>query len=391
MRLSNMTQHALICRGFLVGLVLLTGLLWGQPVWAQDAPTQQYAKANVEQIDKQGTKKINGYDNIYQEVTLKILDGPDAGQIIHVEHGGTTQITAGQKVSVGQTVVLTTFTTQDGQTQHIIVDSYRLPWLIVFGAIFVMVLLAVTGWKGLGSLAGLVVSLAVIAFWVTPQILHGGDPLLISIAGSAVILLVTTYLAHGISRQTSVALVATFGSLIVTGVLAIITVNVARITGISSEEVYSLQLNQATATINTQGLLLGGIIIGTLGALNDVTTTQSATVFELVHSMTKPTLGHVVGRSLVIGREHILSLVNTLVLAYAGASLAIFLFFILNPSSQPLWVMINSETVFDEVLRTIVGSFGLILAVPAVTLLAAWSALRHRPTEEELAKMGHHH
>lgn len=375
----------------LLAIVVLLGLAIHRPAWAQEAPGQSFAKARVQSVDKEGTKEIHGFSNLYQDVTLKILDGPDAGQIIKLEHGGTNQITAGQKVHAGETVVLTTFTEQDGTTEHIIVDSYRLPWLAIFGIIFVIFVLAVTGWKGLGSLAGLVFSLAIITFWIAPQILKGHDPLLISIAGSFVILFLTTYVAHGISRQTTMALIATFGSLIITGLLSILAVYVTRMTGVSSDEVYSLQLNQSTAAINTQGLLLGGIIIGMVGALNDVTTTQAATVFELVHSMAKPTFAHVVKRSLIVGREHILSLVNTLVLAYAGSSLAVFLFLILNPSGQPLWVMLNSETLFDEAIRTIIGSFGLILAVPVVTFMAAWSALRKEPTEAEMAKLPHHH
>ncbi len=379
--------------GLVVGGLLVT-LLAPAAVGAQesvDIPDQTFAKAQVQSVDKEGTKEIHGFENLYQDVTLKILDGPAAGQIIKVEHGGTTQITDGQKVRKGDTVVLTTFTDQAGQTEHIIVDTYRLPWLAVFGVFFVILVLVVTGWRGVGSLLGLIFSLGVITFWVAPQILNGHDPLLVSIAGSFVILFLTTYLAHGVSRQTTVALLSTFGALVLTGLLSLLAVYLTKMTGVSSDEVYSLQLNQTTAHINTQGLLLGGIIIGMVGALNDVTTTQAATVFELFHAMDKPQWGYLIKRSMVVGREHILSLVNTLVIAYAGSSLAVFLFLVLNPSDQPLWVILNSETLFDEIMRTIIGSFGLILAVPVVTIAAAWMVFRKEPTEAELAKMGHHH
>jgi uncharacterized membrane protein len=386
-----MRPHLNLLRLATLFILFLSILFWPASAIAQDVPTQTFSKARVEKIGAQGIREIHGFKNIFQKVTLKFLDGPNQGETLEMEHGGMTQITAGQKVHPGETVVVMTFTEQDGQTDHIIVDSYRLPWLAIFAVIFVVFVLAVTGWKGVGSLAGLTFSLAVIIFWVAPQILRGADPLLVSIGGSFVILFLTTYLAHGISRQTTMALLATFGSLIITGLLAALAIFVTRMTGISSDEVYSLQLNQATASINTQGLLLGGIIIGMVGALNDVTTTQAATVFELVHSMSKPAFPHVIKRSLIVGREHILSLVNTLVLAYAGSSLVVFLFLVLNPSGQPLWVILNGETLFDEVIRTIIGSFGLILAVPVVTFLAAWSALRKAPTEAEIAHLTHHH
>jgi uncharacterized membrane protein len=379
-------------RTILASIVLLLSLFMLAPVAsAQEAPKQSFAKAKVQSVDKEGTREVHGFRNNFQDVTLKILDGPAKGQIIHIEHGGETQINTGQKVKAGDTVVLTTFTSEDGSTQHIIVDTYRLNWLWIMGVVFVMLVLLVTGWQGLGSLAGLIFSLAVITFWIVPQILNGHDPLLISISGALVILFLTTYLAHGLSRQTTMALVATFVALVISGLLSILVVYLTKMTGVSSDEVYSLQMNQATADINTRGLLLGGIIISMVGALNDVTTSQAATVFELVHTMKKSTLGHVVKRGLHVGREHILSLVNTLVLAYAGSSLALFIFLVLNPSDQPLWVMLNSETLFDEAVRTFVGSFGLVLAVPLVTLLSAWSALKKAPTEAELVNAPHHH
>lgn len=380
-----------VSRLFVAIAILLSLISIAQPAWAEDAPQQSFAKARVQGVDKQGTVEVNGYQNTYQDVTLKILDGPDAGQIVHLRNGGTTQITKAQEVSKGQTVVLTTFTDQDGTAEHIIVDHYRLPWLWVFGLIFVAFVVWVTGRKGAGSLVGLCISLAVIGFWVAPQILHGHDPLLVSISGAIAILLLTTYMAHGISRQTTMAVAATTVALIITGILSWLAVYVTHMTGVSSDDIYSLQLNQATAGIDTRGLLLGGIIIGMVGALNDVTTTQAATVFALFDLKKPPAFQTLTKRSLVVGREHILSLVNTLVLAYAGSSLAIFILIVLNPNNQPLWVMINSETIFDEIIRTITGSFGLILAVPLVTFLTAWSILRKPPTEAEMAKLGHHH
>lgn len=197
----------------------------------------------------------------------------------------------------------------------------------------------------------------------------GHDPLTTSIIGSVVILLITTYLAHGISRQTTVALFSTFFALMVTAWLSSVMVGIAHLSGFT-EETASLQFG-LTKAVNVQGLLLGGIIIGTLGALNDVTTTQAASVFELAATDTKLGFAKLYEKGFSIGREHVVSLVNTLVLAYAGSSLALFLFLILNPQKVPLWVMVNSEEISDEIVRTLAGSLGLILVVPIVTLFAA--------------------
>lgn len=336
-------------------------------------PVSEFYKALVLSIESQGEKDFNGIKNIYQEVTLKVLDGPDKDKIIKIDNGGTISISAEQKVKAGETVVLTTIEGQEPeQKTYMIADKYRLSYLPFFVIAFIVLVLIVTGLKGVGSLLGLIISFAVIAFWIVPQIIQGHDPLGVSIVGSLVILIVTTYLAHGISKQTTVAFVATFISLCVTALLAIVSVGLTKMTGMGSEESYSLQFNPITANINTKGLLLGGVIIGTLGALNDVTTTQAATIFELAKSEKNIKLMELAKRGFGVGKEHILSMVNTLLIAYAGSSLVIFIILALNPQNHPLWVVINTETIFGEIIRAVVGSFGLILAVPLVTVLASW-------------------
>jgi uncharacterized membrane protein len=198
---------------------------------------------------------------------------------------------------------------------------------------------------------------------------------MISIVGSAVILLVTMYLAHGFTRQTTLALSATAISLFLTGIFAVVFVSLARLSGLGSEDAYSLQQGFGQ-TINFHGLLLGGIIIGTVGVLDDVTTTQAATIHELAEANPKSTFEDLVKKGMRVGREHIASVVNTLVLAYAGASIAVFIYLQIGiqQQSQPLWVMLNSEVIMEEVIRTLAGSLGLVLAVPITTIIAAFFA-----------------
>ena len=188
------------------------------------------------------------------------------------------------------------------------------------------------------------------------------------IDGPLALLRLTTSLAHGVYKQTTVALISTFLALMLTAILSSFFVKLTHHSGYT-EETASLQLG-ATSKINIQGLLLGGIIIGTLGALNDITTTQAAAVFELAKTDRALKFGELFKKSFSIGREHVVSMVNTLVLAYAGSALSLFLFIILNPLKLPLWFMLNTENISDEVFRTISGSIGWVLVVPVVTLLA---------------------
>lgn len=338
------------------------------------SPASAYLKAKVENILDDGTKTIGGKQNPYQKVSLTLLDGTDKGKNLTIEYGGDTLITTQQKLRPGETVVLTKLT-QDKDTRYIISDRYRLPSLLLFSVIFIGMVLLLTGKKGLGSLTGLAISLLVIIGFIVPQILSGNDPLFISIVGSCIIMLTTLYLAHGFNAKTTIALVATCISLILTGILAIIAVHLTKLYGLGSEDAYNLFLG-FPKTINLQGLLLGGIIIGALGVLDDTTTTQSTTITELSEANPTYSMTKLFQKGMIIGKEHIASLVNTLVLAYAGAGIGIFIFIVLSfqNGSQPLWTILNSELLSEEIIRTLVGSIGLILAVPITTLLASFFA-----------------
>lgn len=341
-------------------------------------PSEEFYKAEVTDIITSGETFIDeNKTQPYQTVIVKILDGKEKDKEITVDHGKMTTISEEQLVSVGEKVVLLKLPTPTGSAYQII-DRYRLPALLPILLFFFVLVLVLSRWKGLGSIAGLTVSIAVIMLFIVPQILAGRDPLFISIVGSLFIMTVTIYLAHGFSRKTHIALFATFLSLLLTSFLAYLFVDIAHLTGLGNDDATSLRFGQ-TEHINFQGLLLGGIIIGALGVLDDITTSLSAVIEELKKANPGYTFRHLVTSGFRIGSEHISSLVNTLVLAYAGAGLPLFLFLILNPLGHPLWVILNSEIIVEEIIRTLAGSIGLVLAVPITTLLASWVVTQKKP------------
>jgi len=334
-----------------------------------------FNKAKVLEILDEGERNVGGVKIPFQEVKLEILEGKEKGKKIDHIHGGDVSITDDQKVRQGQTIVLSKSQNFDKTFTYQIADKYRLDNIIIFVAAFVVFVFFISGRKSLGSFIGLAFSFLVIIKFIIPQILDGKDPLLIIIIGSFLILLTTIYLAHGFSKQTTVAVFSTFITLALTGLLAVLFVNIGLLTGQGSEEAYSLRLGP-TEIINLKGLLLGGILIGVLGVLDDITTTQAAAVFELAKTDKKLSLTELIKKGHSIGKEHISSLVNTLVLAYTGVSLPIIIFFLLNPNNTPVWVIFNSELVSEEIVRTLAGSFGLVLAVPIATILAAFVAVK---------------
>ncbi len=364
-----------VCAAIFTIVFLLTAL----PVHAQTAPPdskpkEEVSKAKVLKVLEEGQKDIGGQKQLYQKVEIQFLDGAEKDKKLTITHGDITTIREEQKVKQDQTVVVLK-TSSPQTTLYQIVDTYRLTSLIPIVVFFLLLVIAISRWKGLGSLIGLAISFLVIVNFIVPNILAGDDPLTTSIVGSLFIMVTTIYISHGFNQKTHIALMATCISLVLTGVLAYIFVNATSLTGLGSEDATSL-IYGPTSNINFQGLLLGGIIIGTLGVLDDITTGLSSAMQELARANPKFQFKQLFGSGLRIGSDHIASLVNTLALAYAGAGLPLFLFIVLNPSNQPLWFILNSEMLVEEIIRTLAGSIGLILAVPLTAILAAWAFQR---------------
>ncbi len=268
-----------------------------------------------------------------------------------------------------------------------VADIWRAPSLIGLFVMFTILVVAVSRWQGLRSIIGMALSLAIIVLGLIPALLAGYDPVLVSVIASVGIGTLTVYLSHGWSLKSHISAVSIGITLLFVSLLASWAVDAAQIVGLGSEEAAFLQYGQ-TAGLNLQGLLLGGIILGALGVLDDITVSQVSTLFQLKKA--KPEMGfeELIERGLEVGRDHVASLVNTLVLAYSGANLPLFLLFALNEST-PHWVTLNREIIAEEVVRTLVGSIGLVIAVPITTLLAAWVCIQLDISKEE--SHGHIH
>ena len=301
----------------------------------------------------------------HQELEVQLLSGEAAGATITA---AADTLETSPEYRVGDRVVVSTLLGAD-ETSYVVTDAFRLPDVGIVLFFFVLLAVALGRKQGAMSLVGLAVSLAVLTFGVAPWILSGGSPLLASVVGGVAIAVVSICIAHGVSRRTLIALGATLLTLAIAVGLAAAAVAVIGLTGAGTEEAVYLKLG-AGVSINLAGLLLGGMIIGVLGVLDDVTTTQVASIEEIAKA--DRTLGsrELYVRGLSVGREHIASLVNTLALAYAGAAFPLFLLLMI-PGGPPLWVVLNSEAIVEEAARALVGGAALMLAVPISTLLAA--------------------
>jgi uncharacterized membrane protein len=343
-------------------------LLWpsSDPLGDEAAPPsdQQFAAevTEVEETDCTEVGQAPGLECF--NISARLTEGPDEGDTVEFPFGGSSNAATFEP---GDDIVMARAEEAPVGSQYYFVDFKRTTPLVLLAVLFAAVVVVLSRWRGLAALAGLAVSIIVLLQFVLPAILDGKNPLAVAIVGSSAIMFVALYLAHGVNARTSTAVLGTLGSLALTGLLAVIFVEVASFTGLSSEEATFLQV-QAEA-INLKGLLLGGIIIGALGVLDDVTVTQASAVWELHQANPEMGARRLYSSALRIGRDHIASTVNTLVLAYVGASLPLLVLF--TVSSRPLGSIITSEVVAEEIVRTLVGSIGLVASVPITTALAA--------------------
>ncbi len=267
-------------------------------------------------------------------------------------------------------------------------DFERRPVLIVVSLLFVGALLWFSRWHGVRALVSLAVSIAAIFFLLVPALLAGYNAALTTVGVAAIVMAVVLFGTHGFNPRSVIAFGGTFGTVVITGIIAFFSVSLMRLTGFSDDA--AVYLNFATnGELDLAGLLLGSIIIGILGVLDDVSITQASVVQQL--KAANPTLNMVglYSRAIKVGRDHIGSLVNTLALAYVGVSLPLILLYAKTDSS--ILVSLNQEVVAAELLRIIVGSIGLILAVPATTFVASWYFNKRAAPDSEHHEHHHHH
>jgi len=319
---------------------------------------------------ERGTAEVQSVGPCRQQVEgcqlaqVELLSGPGApgeAEALLPYGSQAPEVVAGDRIIVS-------FTEQapDGE-QYAFQDFDRGPPLLVLLILFAVAVLALSRWRGIGALASLAYSLVLIAGFTLPAIMEGSSPLLVAVTTAAAIMLVTLYLSHGFTVRTTVAMLGTLVSLVVIGGVGWVFTEVGHFTGLVDEG--SQYISGIAAQVDLRGLLLAGLVIGALGVLDDVTVTQTWAVWELADVDPDATTRSLFTRAMRIGRSHAASTVNTLVLAYVGATLPLMLVF--SALSLPFGVAVSQEVVAQEVVRGLVGGLGIIAAVPVTTAIAA--------------------
>ncbi|GAB5602087.1 hypothetical protein FJNA_06120 [Thermus sp. FJN-A] len=320
------------------GLVLV--LLWLLPAWAQGEG--QYLVGRILSLDPASSRAQVAVEGRTEEALLPTDGGGfrPGERVVLYREGGRLYVT----------------------------EPDRLPWLFALLGLFASLAALLGRGKGVRGLLGTFLSLLVVVYLVVPRVAAGGNPLLYAFLGSVGVLFLTLYLVHGVNRKTTAALLGTLLSVALVLGLSLFFVRGMAFTGLASEE--ALLLYQ-WGGVDLVSLFLAGVVVGALGALTDVAVTQAAVVQALAHANPRLGLGELYRRGMEVGYDHIGSLVNTLVLAYAAGSLPLFLLLTKDPT--PLRFLLNTEPFAAEIAAMVLSSLGLLLAVPFTTLLAAWA------------------
>jgi len=300
-----------------------------------------------------------------QIVTAELSSGPDDGDTIDFEVRATQFEVP--ELQPGDEVVLLDVATSPAQYRYSFVDFQRSTPLLWLVAAFVVVVVAFGRWKGVRALVGLAASAAVLIAFLVPALLRDEPAVPVALVATVAIGFLALYLAHGVNTGTTVALAGTLVSLALTSALAFGVAAATNLTGLADGRSQTLRVT--AEALDLRGLLVAGIVVGALGVLDDVTVSQVSIVAALRRANPGLSPRLLYREATRVGRDHVASTVNTLVLAYAGASLPLLLFF--AQGDQPIGRLVTSELISVEVVRMLVGSIGLVASVPITTGLAA--------------------
>ncbi|HEY4279259.1 MAG TPA: YibE/F family protein [Conexibacter sp.] len=324
-----------------------------------------------------------------ERVTIKLTSGDSKGHLGLIQStndGIDPTLHVGDGIRVAESPEVPGYDYGDKLTAYDVTDFSRGGALLVLFGVFAVLVLVFSRLRGVFSILGLAVSLGVVLVFIVPAILGGKPPVLVAIVGSLAIAMVTIVLCHGRGPKAVAAMLGTIATLLLTAGLAALFTQTTKLTGLSSDELFALRL--VDQNVSLTGLLIAGMVIGALGVLDDVTVSQSSTVFALRAANPALTYRELVKHAMEVGRDHVAATVNTLVLAYAGASLPVLLVFASGALSLPQSASL--ELVAEQIVGTLVGSIGLIAAVPLTTAIAAGLA-RSMDRDEVLTAAAHGH
>lgn len=367
----------------ILSLLILINILTLKPAQADElyVDYQGTYKAKIMSISE-GREENVGFSDVlavYKNLEIKFLNGPQKNNIVNIE-SDFPNIKEGQKVFINYNI-------HSGTDVYTITNIDRINSILFFVLLFIFVIILFGGWQGFRSIISLGFSFIAIFYILLPILLKGYDPILSSFVIAGAILFLAIFFTHGFNKESGVAYGGTMIAVLLTSLLAMAAVKITNLSGFTGDESTYLNMNTG-GVLDFSGLLLAAMIVGVLGVLDDIAVTQASVVTELYNTDKSLTRRQVYIKAIRVGKEHVSALVNTLILAYVGTALPLLL--LIKTYKYDIQTILNMEGVSTEIIRAIVGSIGLVLTVPIVTLLAVFY-LKNYQHKKDKGGHGHSH
>jgi uncharacterized membrane protein len=335
---------------------------------------EEILNAKITKVIKEEEMMFDNREYLIQDLEVLVTSGSVKNRQVQVKTSLTPKF-KDIKFKKGEDILIGYVTIGRNTESFYLIDYSRTKPLFIVFALFIFLSIIVGGSRGFYSLLGMAISLVILVVYILPLIINGANPFYALSLGVVLMIPTLFYISHGFNNKTTVAVVGTMVSLIITVVLAKVLTDAAHLTGIIFPEIETL-LYSKNGEIDLKGILLAGIMMGSLGVIDDVSMTQASIVNELHNADPKKELKELFKNAMNVGRDHIGSVVNTLILVYVGGSLSTLLLFTQFP--RPLNVLLNNEVIALQLAISLVGSIGLIIAIPITTFFAAWIITKHK-------------
>lgn len=339
---------------------------------AGEMPNSTFKAEVIQVIATETKQREDGSEFTQQDLKLLVVSGDRKGEEFIYKGITEIEVASMNKYKVHDKVFVDSYLDENNKEIFYVADYVRSGRLYLLAAIFLFLVIIIGRYKGFKAIVSLVLSFIVIIRLILPAILQGRDPFLVSLLGGLLILSIIIYLTEGWRRKSHLAIISVLISLAVTLTLSVIFVSLTRLTGMAQEEA-SFLIGISGLVINFKGLLLAGFVIGAIGVLDDIIVGQIEAVESIREANPNLESKKIFGLAYRVGNTHLGAIVNTLFLTYTGAAMPLLLLFILNQAGGiTLERFVNSEVVSTEIVRTLVGSIGVILSMPIATFLASF-------------------
>lgn len=364
-------------------ILILTFLITIVSFFAPKTEAQEFKdtkfRAKVTEISKEQCEENTNCTKF----SMEVIDGERNGEIIESTIANIENVDPQNKyLKVGDRVIVQEFQIVN-DFQFVILGPVRELPILLLTVLFVILILAIARFQGLGSLTGLGISIFALFGITTPMVLNGQSPILAGYLGAIIVLLTSIFLSHGINRKSLIALASSFVGLIIISILTWIFIDLARLSGFGADDAINL-LSESRNVLDMRGILFASIIVGGIGVLDDITINQVSAMEQIYKADPKQNWKELFSKSMQLGKDHIASLVNTLFIAYASASMPLVM--VLQATNSNFFDIVNSDQFAEEIVRAIIGSMGLILVVPISSLIGAYIITKKKESKNIILK-----